>query len=352
MSFKQTIQLALQQTLENFQRAGLSWIPDQGFLTPELLEQVRQAALVSTASDTQPEDASSIESHGSTVRGTSAALGTSASGPEPSSAFANQARLNPAAPSSITQGSKLNPQDQLEATSSTPSSSTSSPIASTPSASAHLRQPLPTSQKSLTAGRWETEELDDAARRNLFKILDQEIRACRKCNEICSFRQQTVFGIGPIRPTVCFMGEAPGADEDSQGEPFVGRAGQLLTRIIGAMQLRREDVYILNSLKCRPPGNRTPSPEEIVNCQPFVEAQLETLRPKYIVCLGAVAARSLLRMDTPVGQLRGRFFDYRGAKVIVTYHPSYLLRNESAKRLVWEDMQLLMRELGIAPKKN
>ncbi|MFO0940185.1 MAG: uracil-DNA glycosylase [Pirellulales bacterium] len=200
---------------------------------------------------------------------------------------------------------------------------------------------------------WQSDSLDEAARLNLFQILNQEIRACRKCSEICSFRQQTVFGVGPIRPTVCFMGEAPGADEDKQGEPFVGRAGQLLTRIIEAMQLKREEVYILNSLKCRPPGNRTPLPDEITNCFPYVETQLETLQPRYIVCLGAVAVRSLLKTDAPVGQLRGRFFSYRGARVLVTYHPSYLLRNESAKKLVWEDMQILMRELGIeVPKKK
>jgi uracil-DNA glycosylase len=203
------------------------------------------------------------------------------------------------------------------------------------------------SDSNAPAGSWQTAELDDAARQNMFQILGQEIRDCRKCVEICPYRRQTVFGEGPIRPTVCFFGEAPGADEDAQGRPFVGHAGQLLTKIIGAMQLKREEVYILNALKCRPPGNRTPSPQEILNCGPFAESQLETLRPKFIVCLGAVAARSLLKVETPVGQMRGRFYQYRGARVLVTYHPSYLLRNEDAKRLVWEDMQMLMAELGI-----
>jgi uracil-DNA glycosylase len=197
------------------------------------------------------------------------------------------------------------------------------------------------------AGQWGSADLADNQRLGVFEKLRSEIRECRRCTNICDRRNQTVFGVGPIRPTVCFMGEAPGADEDSQGEPFVGRAGQLLTKIISAMQLKREEVFILNALKCRPPGNRTPSDEEILNCQPYLEAQLEVLQPGFIVCLGSVAARSLLKINTPVGQLRGRFYQYRQARVLVTYHPSYLLRNEAAKKLVWQDMQLLMLELGI-----
>lgn len=178
-----------------------------------------------------------------------------------------------------------------------------------------------------------------------FETLAGQIRACRKCTAIVGYRQQTVFGDGPLRPTVCFMGEAPGADEDRTGKPFVGKAGQLLTKIINAMKLRREDVYILNALKCRPPQNRTPVNDEIDNCRHFVEEQLDTLQPKFIVCLGAVAVRSILQTDLPIGRLRGKFYQYRGARVVVTYHPSYLLRNESAKRLVWDDMKMLLAEL-------
>jgi DNA polymerase len=143
------------------------------------------------------------------------------------------------------------------------------------------------------------------------------------------------------------MGEAPGADEDRVGKPFVGRAGQLLTKIISAMRLERSDVYILNALKCRPPQNRTPVPDEIDSCRHFVETQLNILQPAFIVCLGAVAVRSLLHSNLPIGRLRGQFHAYRGARVVVTYHPSYLLRNESAKKLVWQDMQMLMREMGL-----
>ena len=314
MSDRQSIQLAIQQTLENYQRCGLSWIPNSD-----------------TLPDAWTEALSALESRSTTGEVTTQPSSPAIPGAQTST---GSTRPSPASPLTAPQSS------------TTPPSPTSVAASHVPAA--------PSVQPSTAgSGQWDTEELDDTARRNLFQILDQDIRGCQKCSEICSRRQQTVFGVGPIRPTVCFMGEAPGADEDKQGEPFVGRAGQLLTRIISAMQLRREDVYILNALKCRPPGNRTPLPNEINNCQPFVETQLETLRPKYIVCLGSVAVRSLLKRDTPVGQLRGKFFDYRGAKVIVTYHPSYLLRNEDAKRLVWEDMQILMRELGIeVPKKK
>lgn len=196
---------------------------------------------------------------------------------------------------------------------------------------------------------WGLPPLNIEERKSRLEILDDEVKACRKCADIVCFRQQTVFGTGPLQPTVCFMGEAPGADEDRSGQPFVGRAGQLLTKIIEAMQLKRDEVFILNALKCRPPQNRTPVPEEIEQCHSFVESQLEILQPKYIVCLGAVAVRSLLGLTLPVGSLRGRFHQYRQARVVVTYHPSYLLRNESAKKLVWQDMQMLMRELGLKP---
>ena len=196
---------------------------------------------------------------------------------------------------------------------------------------------------------WTLPVLSVDQRREKLEGLDAQVRACRLCEHIVHYRRQTVFGEGPLQPKVCFMGEAPGADEDRLGRPFVGRAGQLLDRIIAAMKLRREDVYILNALKCRPPQNRTPDPQEIENCRPWVETQLEVLQPEFIVCLGAVAVRSLLRSTSPIGRMRGRFHQYKGARVVVTYHPSYLLRNESAKRFVWEDMKMLMRELGIRP---
>jgi uracil-DNA glycosylase family 4 len=176
--------------------------------------------------------------------------------------------------------------------------------------------------------------------------LRQEVRACTRCTELACTRTQTVFGVGNIEPRLCFFGEAPGADEDKLGEPFVGAAGQLLNRILAASGLAREEVYILNVLKCRPPGNRTPEPPEVDNCRPFFERQFEILQPEFICCLGAVAAQALLQTKTSIGKLRKTFHDYRGAKVLATYHPAYLLRNPAAKKDVWEDMQLLIKEMG------
>lgn len=186
-----------------------------------------------------------------------------------------------------------------------------------------------------------------AGREALLADLRKQVAACRRCDELACTRKQTVFGVGNARPRVVFFGEAPGADEDRQGEPFVGPAGQLLTKIIKACTWERSDVYIMNVLKCRPPGNRNPDPAETANCRPFFERQFEILRPEYIVCVGAVPAQALLETNFSVGKMRGRFFQYRGAKVVVTYHPSYLLRNPDAKKYVWEDMQMLLKDMGI-----
>ena len=179
-------------------------------------------------------------------------------------------------------------------------------------------------------------------------VIAKEVAACRLCDELCDSRTQTVFGVGDPRARLCFLGEAPGADEDRQGEPFVGRAGQLLTKIIEACTLKRSDVYILNVLKCRPPGNRAPLPQEAANCRAFLDRQLALIQPEFLCCLGAVAAQTLLETDTPIGRLRGKFHNYRGIQVVCTYHPAYLLRNPAAKKDCWEDMKLLMREMGIA----
>jgi uracil-DNA glycosylase len=178
-------------------------------------------------------------------------------------------------------------------------------------------------------------------------IIRQEVAACRCCAELAATRTQTVFGVGNPKARLCFLGEAPGADEDKQGEPFVGRAGQLLTKIIEACTLSRSDVFILNVLKCRPPGNRTPLPDEVANCRGFLDRQLQQIQPEYICCLGAVAAQTLLQTDTPISRMRGKFFDYQGISVMCTYHPAYLLRNPAAKKDVWEDMKVLMRKMGI-----
>jgi DNA polymerase len=179
------------------------------------------------------------------------------------------------------------------------------------------------------------------------EVLQNQVASCTQCQELATTRTQTVFGVGNLRARLCFMGEAPGADEDRLGEPFVGRAGQLLDKIIEACQLKREDVYILNMLKCRPPGNRNPAPDELANCRPFLERQLDLIEPEYICCLGAVASQNLLGVTTPIGKLRGKLHAYRGAQVVCTYHPAYLLRNPAAKKDCWDDMKFLMREMGV-----
>jgi DNA polymerase len=162
---------------------------------------------------------------------------------------------------------------------------------------------------------------------------------CSRCKLHTLGRKQVVFGVGNPNADLMFVGEAPGADEDIQGEPFVGRAGQLLTKIIEAIDLKREDVYIANVIKCRPPGNRNPEPDEVEQCEPFLFRQIDVIRPKVIVALGKFAAQCLLKTDAPITRIRGREFSYRDAVLIPTYHPAYLLRNPSAKRDVWEDMK-------------
>lgn len=173
------------------------------------------------------------------------------------------------------------------------------------------------------------------------------VAKCRRCSELAATRKQTVFGVGDPNARIMFIGEAPGADEDAQGEPFVGEAGQLLNKIVIACKLRREDIYICNVLRCRPPGNRNPLPQETSNCREFLDAQIRIVQPDYIICWGAVAAQNLLNEKRAVGKLRRQFFTHNGAKVMCTYHPSYLLRNPSAKKEVWDDMKFFMLELGV-----
>ncbi|HJQ78323.1 MAG TPA: uracil-DNA glycosylase, partial [Lacipirellulaceae bacterium] len=179
------------------------------------------------------------------------------------------------------------------------------------------------------------------------EVLQQEVAGCTRCDELARTRTQTVFGVGNPNAELCFIGEAPGADEDRLGEPFVGRAGQLLTKIIEACRMKREEVYILNMIKCRPPGNRNPLPDELSNCRGYLERQVALIRPEYICCLGAVAAQNLLGTTLSIGKLRGKVHVHRGAKIVCTYHPAYLLRNPAAKKDTWDDMKLLMREMGV-----
>lgn len=172
-----------------------------------------------------------------------------------------------------------------------------------------------------------------------------EIGDCRRC-KLSKGRKNIVFGVGNPKARLMFIGEGPGADEDMQGIPFVGRAGQLLTKIIAAMGFRREDVYIANIVKCRPPGNRNPEPDEVATCIPFLIKQVKAIRPEVIVCLGSVATQNLLGTEEKITKLRGNFTEWQGIPVMPTYHPAFLLRNPNMKKPVWEDMQKVMNLLS------
>jgi uracil-DNA glycosylase len=182
----------------------------------------------------------------------------------------------------------------------------------------------------------------------LWQALREEVGVCTRCAELARTRTQTVFGVGDTRAELLVIGEAPGADEDRQGEPFVGRAGQLLNSMLRAMGHPRETVYIANVLKCRPPGNRDPKPEESANCRPFLQRQLELLRPLLILAVGRIAAQNLLQTDTPIGRLRGQVhrFGAEAVPLIVTYHPAYLLRSPGEKRKAWIDLKFVRQELA------
>ena len=194
------------------------------------------------------------------------------------------------------------------------------------------------------------------------KLIREDLGDCTRCKLHQQGRKQIVFGVGNPRAELMFVGEGPGADEDAQGEPFVGRAGQLLNNMIKAMGLRREDVYIANIVKCRPPGNRTPERDECETCSPFLMRQIAVIKPKVVVALGAVAAKNLLAINAPMSELRGRFYDFKpagvrsdppwqGARLAVTYHPAFLLRDPRQKGEAWKDLQIVMKYLGLeAPK--
>ena len=189
--------------------------------------------------------------------------------------------------------------------------------------------------------------LSRSERETQLASLAEQVAACRLCQELADTRTQTVFGVGNPEANIMFIGEAPGADEDRQGEPFVGRAGKLLNDIITASKLTREEIYICNILRCRPPGNRTPNPQEAANCRAFLDRQIDVVNPKYIVCWGSCAAHNLLDTKAAIGKMRGEFYDYKGIKVLCTYHPSYLLRQPSAKKQVWEDMKFFRADMGV-----
>jgi uracil-DNA glycosylase len=198
-----------------------------------------------------------------------------------------------------------------------------------------------------TGGGAETSVTDPAG---ALVALRDHIGVCTRCKLHALGRRQVVFGVGHPQADLMFVGEAPGADEDLKGEPFVGRAGQLLTKIIEAIGLSREDVYIANVIKCRPPGNRNPEPDEVATCEPFLFTQIDVIRPRVIVALGTFAAHALLKTDAPISRIRGHVHDYRGgSKLIPTFHPAFLLRSPERKRDVWEDMKKVRALLDERP---
>ncbi len=182
-------------------------------------------------------------------------------------------------------------------------------------------------------------------------ILKKQIESCARCSLNLN-RKQAVFGAGNVNAELLFIGEAPGEEEDIQGLPFVGRAGKLLTDIISAMGLRRDDVFICNAVKCRPPNNRTPTDEEIMLCNPYLMEQIEIIKPKIIVALGAVSVRALFKSKESIFALRGRFLNFNGIKVMPTFHPGFLLRNPAYKKHTWQDIKLVMKEMNLPVPEN
>jgi uracil-DNA glycosylase len=180
------------------------------------------------------------------------------------------------------------------------------------------------------------------------KAIREDIGDCTRCR-LHKGRKNIVFGVGNVNADIMFVGEGPGADEDEQGEPFVGRAGQLLNNMIAAMGLKRSDVYIANVVKCRPPQNRTPEKDECDTCSPFLMRQIEVIRPQVIVALGAVAAKNLLAVNESMANLRGHWYDFKNSRLLVTYHPAYLLRDPRQKKEAWKDLQMVMKYLGLKP---
>jgi DNA polymerase len=247
----------------------------------------------------------------------------------------------------VTQAIKLSPHTAQAAPAPKPSVQASTPVAVS-SLFAESDAPKSSAGAPAMAKSSDAPSLTLDQRRRELQLVAEKVSGCMRCAELASTRTQTVFGVGPLDPELCLIGEAPGADEDAAGEPFVGAAGQLLNRIIAACNMKREEIYICNILKCRPPGNRTPQPNEAANCREYLERQLEMVRPKFICTLGGTAAQYLLGQTQSIGKLRGRFHNYRGIPVICTYHPAYLLphRSPDKKKDVWEDMKKLMERMG------
>lgn len=231
-----------------------------------------------------------------------------------------------------------------------PTASVMMPLHPTPQASPSLALPQvdsPAIQTGLFAAGSPLQVVGDHQHRlDALMALKQQVSGCMRCAQLASTRTQTVFGVGPLDPDLCFVGEAPGADEDRLGEPFVGAAGQLLDRIIVACGMKREEVFICNILRCRPPGNRQPQIDEAEHCKEWLERTIDLVRPRFLCALGGTAVTHLLGITQGITRIRGKFFEYRGIPTMCTFHPSYLLRSPEKKREVWEDMKTLLARMG------
>lgn len=205
--------------------------------------------------------------------------------------------------------------------------------------------PVPTFRS--TAGTYPGDSLPVVERQAKLDDLAEQVAGCTRCEVLARCRTQTVFGEGNVAARFVFFGDAPGTEEDRSGRPFADEGGRLLTKMIQACRFDRQDAYLMNSIKCRPPGNRSPEADEFENCRTFYEQQLSVLKPEYIVCLGTISAQQLLKTKLSVGRLRGKLHEYLDSKVMVTYHPTYLLRNPAAKKAAWDDLQMMLKDAGL-----
>ncbi len=310
----------------HLQRAGIMWLPRPN---TESIEQI--VTRFPTCDATPVEPAGSDGHQSEPAQSNSATAGTKPESHRP----ASKTPANPSGTGTPGNNQSGSHSGQKRATSNRPAATR--PASRLQGVSAiqageqeYAGDPQPTDQRNLQ-----------------LQQLEQAVESCTLCPALASCRTKTVFGEGNPSPRFAFFGEGPGDEEDSIGRPFVGRAGDLLTKMMQACTLQRDQVYILNTIKCRPPGDRNPEGDELSNCRSFYQQQFDLLRPEYIVCLGAVSAQELLGTKLSVGRLRGTLHRYFASKVLVTYHPSYLLRNPAAKKAAWADLQYLMRDAGI-----
>jgi DNA polymerase len=324
----------------HLQRAGIMWLP-----RPDT-DSIEKIATRFPAFDATPVGLADSDDHPSNpvqsipVQGNPAAAGTNSVGDRPGSktvAHSSDSTGTPAQEKISTPANKKRVSQSAQQR-----SVPSRPAATRPASRLQGVSAIQTAENEYAG---DPHPIDQRTRE--LQQLEQSVASCTLCPALASCRNKTVFGAGHPSPRFAFFGEGPGEEEDSVGQPFVGKAGDLLTKMMQACTLQRDEVYILNTVKCRPPGNRNPEGDELSNCRTYYQQQFNLLRPEYIVCLGAVSAQELLGTKLSVGRLRGTLHRYFASKVLVTYHPAYLLRNPAAKKAAWADLQYLMRDAGI-----